>query len=55
MMRISMEKLRDFGAAFLIKRKVSEGNARYISQIIVETEAFLQSTHGLVLFKGLGN
>ena len=53
MLRISMEKLVDFGAAFLTKRKVPEGSARYVSQIIVETEAFLQSTHGLVQFAAL--
>ena len=42
----------------MTKRSVSEENSRYLSEIIVETEAFRQATHGLVQFKvisdGLG-
>ncbi len=52
-MRISMKKLEEFGAAFLIKRGVPEGNARHVSKVVVETEAFLQSTHGLAQFTAL--
>jgi LDH2 family malate/lactate/ureidoglycolate dehydrogenase len=59
MKRIPMKKLIDFGISFLMKRGVSEEKARYISNIIVETEAFRQSTHGIVQFmamhKTIGN
>ena len=50
MKRISMDKLTQFGVAFMTKRGVPENHARSVSQIIVETEAFRQSTHGLVQF-----
>ena len=53
MKRIPMQQLIDFGTELLQKRGVPEENARYMSEIVVTTEAFRQSTHGLVQFKAL--
>lgn len=53
MIRVPMERLVRFGVDFLSKRGVPEKNAGYLSEIIVTTEAFRQSTHGLVQFKAL--
>ncbi|MBN1352643.1 Ldh family oxidoreductase [candidate division KSB1 bacterium] len=50
MQRISMQTLIEFGTLLLVKRGVPESNARYLSSFVVETEAFRQSTHGLVQF-----
>ena len=46
-----MDELIEFGVKFMVKRGVGENNARYISTVIVETEAFRQSTHGIAQFK----
>lgn len=51
MKKLKMDELIGFGVKFMVKRGVRENNARYISKIIVETEAFRQSTHGIVQFK----
>lgn len=48
--RISMKSLTDFGTRLLQTRGVPEQSAQKISTHIVETEAFRQSTHGLVQF-----
>ena len=48
--RIPMERLIEFGVAFMTKRDVPEDHALYVSQIVVETEAFRQSTHGLAQY-----
>lgn len=50
MKRISMEKLINFGEGYLKKIGVPDDNARYLSKVIVEAEAFRLSTHGLVQF-----
>lgn len=59
MKRVSMAKLMEFGVALLRKLGVPGEAAAYISQVVVETEAFRQSTHGLVQFEviadALGN
>lgn len=47
MTRVSMEKLIEFGVTFMTKRGVPDAQARYLSRIAVETEAFRQSTHGI--------
>jgi len=47
MKRVSMEKLIEFGVTFMTKRGVPAAQARYLSRIAVETEAFRQSTHGI--------
>ena len=47
---ISIDKLIKFGVSFMKKRGVSEDHALYTSRIVVETEAFRQSTHGLAQF-----
>lgn len=52
-MRISMKALIRFGAAFMTKRGMPESSARYLARVIVETEAFRQSTHGLIQFKAI--
>ncbi|MBU4200670.1 MAG: Ldh family oxidoreductase [Verrucomicrobia bacterium] len=48
---ISMKALIHFGVAFMTKRGMPKSTARYLAQVIVETEAFRQSTHGLIQFK----
>ena len=48
---VPMNELIDFGVRFMTKRSVSKENAEYLSQIVVETEAFRQTTHGVVQFK----
>jgi LDH2 family malate/lactate/ureidoglycolate dehydrogenase len=57
-MRISMAELEAFGAASLVKKGVSPGDAAYIAHITAWTEAFRQSTHGIeqlaALHKRLG-
>lgn len=51
MKRIGMDELVNFGVRFMTKHGVSEENSKYLSSVIVETEAFRQTTHGLVQFK----
>ncbi|MBN1291184.1 MAG: hypothetical protein JXB48_05025 [Candidatus Latescibacteria bacterium] len=46
--RKSIDKLINFGISFMTKRSVPEDHEAYTSRIIVETEAFRSSTHGLV-------
>lgn len=53
--RISMDRLIRFGAEFLSKRGVPEDNALYVSQVIIETEAFRQSSHGLAQLAFINN
>jgi LDH2 family malate/lactate/ureidoglycolate dehydrogenase len=53
MMRVAMETLVKFGTNLLVARGVPRVRARYVARVAVETEAFRQSTHGIVLFKGL--
>ncbi|MHC4872802.1 MAG: Ldh family oxidoreductase [Planctomycetota bacterium] len=59
MQKFKMKDLIDFGVRFLTSKGVPEKNAQYISKSIVDTEAFRQSTHGIVRFntinKCLGN
>jgi L-lactate dehydrogenase len=50
-----METLTGFGVAFMTKRGMPEANAAYVSRIITETEAFRQSTHGIVQYKVIHN
>ncbi len=53
MKRIPMERLISFGVEFLRARGVPAEKARFVSELIVETEAFRQSTHGVVQFRSL--
>ena len=48
-----MNTLIDFGVQFMTKWGVPESRARYLSQIVVETEAFRRSTHGIVQFRAI--
>ena len=54
-MRINKEKLEDFCAALLQGMGIPEGNARYISEMAVLTEAMGISTHGLVVINFLSS
>ncbi len=49
--RVSMQTLVDFGVRFLTKWGAPEDRALYLSQSVVEAEAFRQSTHGLAQFE----
>ena len=51
MKRFSMDELIQFGVTFMMKRGVPQDHASYVARIIVETEAFRQSTHGLVQYQ----
>lgn len=51
MKHIPMQELIEFGVRFMTKRGVPEDNALYLSQIVVESEAFHQSTHGIAQYK----
>lgn len=51
MKRVSMDELVKFGVAFMTKRGVPADHASYVATIIVETEAFRQSTHGLAQYQ----
>ena len=51
MKRLSMDELIQFGVTFMTKRGVPQDQASYVARIIVETEAFRQSTHGLVQYQ----
>ena len=53
MKRVSMESLVKFGTDLLVKKGVPRARARYVATMAVETEAFRQSTHGIVLLDGL--
>jgi len=53
MKRIPMSTLIDFGVAFMTKKGVPEANARHVAEVIIESEAFRLSTHGIVKFSGL--
>lgn len=55
MKRISMHELIQFGVKFMVKRGVPEDWAWYLSQIIVETEAFRRSTHGVAQYKRIND
>ncbi len=47
MPRYSKQRLIDFSIQFFIKKGISEDNARYISELVVLTEAMGFTTHGL--------
>ncbi len=49
--RVPMDRLVEFGIALLKERGVPDESARKVSETIVETEAFRQSTHGVVQFR----
>jgi len=51
MKHVAMNDLVEFGVCFFTKRGFSEVNGRYMAKVIVESEAFRQSTHGVVQFK----
>ena len=53
MPRIPMNELIEFGVSFMTKRGVPEDRARAVSEIVVETEAFRQSSHGIVQYQGI--
>lgn len=55
MKRIAVETLVEFGVAFMTKKGVPEANARHIAEVVVESEAFRVSTHGIVKFGGLNS
>lgn len=55
MKRISMDALIRFGVAFMTKRGMPKRTARDLAQVIVETEAFRQSTHGIVQYDFIHN
>ncbi len=48
--RIQMDRLITFGVDFMTKRGVHKDHAEYVAQVVVETEAFKQSTHGLAQY-----
>lgn len=48
-----MDRLIKFGVAFMAKRGVPEDRALYVSRLVVETEAFRQTTHGLVQYAAI--
>ena len=50
-----MDRLVELGTAFMTKRGVPEANATYLAQVIVEAEAFRQTTHGLAQFLVIHN
>ena len=51
MKRFSMDELVNFGVKFMTERGVPEATASYVATVIVETEAFRQSTHGLAQYQ----
>ena len=53
MKRVPLDDLIRFGAAFLVKRGVPQANAAYLSRVVMETEAFRQTTHGLVQLEAM--
>jgi len=50
MRNISMETLVEFGVGLLTQKGVPEATARHLAGVVVDTEAFGVSTHGLVQF-----
>jgi len=53
--RLDMNILVRFGADLLVHAGVPEEKALYLANLIVETEAFKQATHGLVQFQVIYN
>lgn len=53
--RLGMNVLERFGADLLVHAGVPEEKALYLANLIVETEAFKQATHGLVQFQVIYN
>lgn len=51
MKRVPMDDLVRFGKCFMTKRGVPEDRAEYLAAVVVEAEAFRQSTHGLAQYK----
>lgn len=51
--RVAMAKLIRFGTDLLAKKGVPRRRAAYVATVAVETEAFRQSTHGIVLLSNL--
>lgn len=52
MQRLPMNDLIEFCKRLFLKRGLSEENAAFLAELLVETEAFRQSTHGIVQLKG---
>jgi len=50
MRRVPKQKLIEFGTRLLTAKGLPQDNARYISEVVVDTEAFGVRTHGLVQF-----
>ena len=50
MRRIAKERLVEFGVRLLTGKGVPKDNARFIAEVIVQTEAFGITTHGLAQF-----
>jgi LDH2 family malate/lactate/ureidoglycolate dehydrogenase len=50
MKRVPMQRLIDFGVSFMTRQGVPEDKAAHVATVVVETEAFRQSTHGVVQF-----
>lgn len=50
MAKVTFKDLVDFGVRLLVKKGLSEADARYIAEIAVTTEAGGVSTHGAVIF-----
>ena len=53
MTTVSMEKLVEFGVAFMTKQGVPEEKARHMAEVVVEAEAFHRSTHGIVQYNSI--
>ena len=52
MKRLPMNDLIAFSKKLFLKRGVSEQDADFLAELIVETEAFRRSTHGIVQLRG---
>ena len=50
MPKVEMQVLKDFGAQVLMKKGMSEEDARYVAEIAATTEAGGVHTHGVVIF-----
>ncbi len=59
MKRIPMRGLIEFASDLMVGKGMDRGDAEYVARIIVETEAYRQSSHGIVqlpmVVEGLGN
>lgn len=50
MTRVPMPALVEFGVAFMTKAGVPPDKARHVAETVIETEAFRQTTHGLIQY-----